>query len=144
MTLNHARYPTGLHKTVPILSNLRQGPVNTITFGSTGSDDFEIHLDDIEIHEDLAATCSKANYVCRPKLSASVSWLCDCVNTGRGWAVDADSTAGYARECYNGAGPDAACNFQSSGGGSGGYGQIQDEESEGCRFWVYIKIVTSQ
>lgn len=70
--------------------------------------------------------------------------LCDCVNTGRGWAVDADSTAGYARECYNGAGPDAACNFQSSGGGSGGYGQIQDEESEGCRFWVYIKIVTSQ
>ncbi|KAH8591134.1 Arabinanase/levansucrase/invertase [Bisporella sp. PMI_857] len=42
----------GYHKAVPIELNLAAGDINTITIGAVGSQDFELHVDGIEIFED--------------------------------------------------------------------------------------------
>ncbi|CZR60141.1 uncharacterized protein PAC_10037 [Phialocephala subalpina] len=42
----------GYHKVVPMELTLKPGNVNTITFGAMGSEDFEVHIDGIELFED--------------------------------------------------------------------------------------------
>ncbi|KAH6717453.1 Arabinanase/levansucrase/invertase [Leptodontidium sp. MPI-SDFR-AT-0119] len=42
----------GHHKSVPVELTLKPGDINKITFGVTGCEDFEAHLDGVEIFED--------------------------------------------------------------------------------------------
>uniref|UniRef100_A0A0W0GF65 Galactan-beta-galactosidase n=1 Tax=Moniliophthora roreri TaxID=221103 RepID=A0A0W0GF65_MONRR len=42
----------GHHRSVPVPLKLQEGDVNTIRFGVTGYDDFEVMLDGIELHDD--------------------------------------------------------------------------------------------
>ena len=52
MNISSMNSRAGYHKTVPVELDLKEGSVNTITFGAVGGQDYEIMLEGIEVVED--------------------------------------------------------------------------------------------